>query len=93
MNKNLAQEAMEIIYGDREKTHGDPARNLDAIADMWTAITGKRIPPSGVCLMMIALKVTRAANDPSHRDHWLDIVGYALLAERCGYVQESVEEE
>ncbi len=90
--KTLAEEATEIIYGDREKTHGEPGRNLETIASMWAAITGTDITPAMVCQMMIALKLARSINDASHRDHWLDIVGYALLAERCGYLQQHKQE-
>lgn len=35
--KSVLKEAEEIIYGDREKTYGHPSKNLQAIADMWTA--------------------------------------------------------
>lgn len=30
-------EAEKIIYGDREKTYGDPSKNLSRIAEMWEA--------------------------------------------------------
>lgn len=79
-------EARDIVHGDREKTHGEPARNLAAIAAMWEPIFGAKVTPEQVCLAMIALKVARAINQPAHRDHWTDIVGYVALAERCGFV-------
>lgn len=90
----LLTEARDIIYGDRERTHGEPDRNLRAIAAIWTAILagvlqpGARVSEQLVCLMMIGLKLARAANAPSHREHWLDTVGYAALAERCGLVAD-----
>jgi len=87
----LLQEAREIIYGDREQTHGEPQKNLRAIADIWTALIGTRISPEQVCLMMIGLKLARAANQPRHREHWLDTIGYAALAERCGFVAPKQE--
>lgn len=34
--KNLLENANSIIYGDREKTYGHPALNLQTIAEMWT---------------------------------------------------------
>ena len=81
-------EARDIIYGDRENTHGEPGKNLAAIAAMWSPIFGAPVTPEQVCLAMIALKVARAINTPRHRDHWRDIVGYVALAERCGFVAE-----
>lgn len=85
--KTVLTEARDIVHGDREKTHGEPARNLAAIAAMWEPIFGAKVTPEQVCLAMIALKVARAVNQPSHRDHWTDIVGYVALAERCGFVK------
>lgn len=79
-------EAADIVHGDREKTHGEPAKNLAAIASMWSPIFGTTVTPQQVCLAMIAMKVARAINNPNHRDHWIDIVGYVALAERCGHV-------
>lgn len=84
---NVLTEARDIIHGDRERTHGEPGRNLAAIAAMWQPIFGAKVTPEQVCLAMIALKVARAVNQPSHRDHWTDIVGYVALAERCGFVK------
>lgn len=84
---SILDEARRIVYGDREQTHGEPARNLQAIATMWTPIFGAPVTPQQVCLAMIALKVARAVNSPAHRDHWTDVAGYVALAERCGFVQ------
>lgn len=84
--ETVLTEARDIIYGDREQTHGEPAKNLAAIAAMWSPIFGSPVTPEQVCLAMIALKVARAINSPRHRDHWTDIVGYVALAERCGFV-------
>lgn len=84
--KTVLSEARDIVHGDREKTHGEPAKNLGAIASMWTPIFGVAVTPEQVCLAMVALKVARAINNPRHRDHWTDIVGYVALAERCGFV-------
>lgn len=84
--RTVLTDAAAIVNGDREKTHGEPGKNLEAIASMWRPIFGTRVTPEQVCLAMIALKVARAVNSPSHRDHWTDIVGYVALAERCGFI-------
>ncbi len=89
---SLLDEAREIVYGDRERTHGAPDANLVAIAAIWTALLrgqlrdGQAVTPQLVCLLMAGLKLARAANRPSHREHVLDTVGYMALMERCGYV-------
>src|SRR6266542_3232644 len=90
--RTLLDEAREIIHGDREHTHGAPEKNLRAIGHIWTAILADKlkpdcaIEPEFVCLMMAGLKLARAANQPSHREHALDTVGYMALMERCGFL-------
>lgn len=84
-------EARSVIYGDREKTYGNPARNLQAVADMWSAylrtrreVTGEiSLTPQDVCVLMSLLKSARFANDPSHRDNIVDAIGYWALLDRC----------
>lgn len=91
--RTILDEAREIIHGDREQTHGEPAKNLRAIGHIWTAILQSQLRPDAtitpelVCLMMAGLKLARAANRPSHREHALDTVGYMALMERCGFLE------
>ena len=88
---NILEEAQGIIYGDREKTYGHPAKNLSCIADMWNAYLMSRfneelsslLTAKDVAAMMVLLKTARLANDPTHRDSLVDICGYAALVERC----------
>lgn len=85
--------AKKIIYGDREKTYGHPAKNLECIATMWEAYLYSRgildregggIMAQDVAIMMTLLKCSRLANDPSHIDSLVDGAGYLALVERCG---------
>jgi hypothetical protein len=87
---NILEEAEETIYGDREKTYGHPARNLNTIAGLWTVYLVNKeiggddptiITANDVCMMMILLKVSRQANFYK-RDNLVDIAGYAALADR-----------
>lgn len=80
--KGVEQEAREIIYGDREKTYGHPAKNLEQIAELWSAYTNTTITADQVCDMMILLKLARLKNNPTHRDSLVDMIGYTLLKER-----------
>jgi hypothetical protein len=94
MNNTVLQEAETIIYGDREKTYGQPSKNLDTIAKMWTAYLNSAIgdlndvieiqfQAKDVAVMMILVKAARLANNLEHRDSIVDICGYAALMERC----------
>lgn len=84
---SILKEANTIIYGDREKTYGHPAKNLKTISVMWASyLSAKRtenLTPKDVAAMMMLVKVARFANDPDHRDNLVDICGYAALIERC----------
>lgn len=85
---SILQEANQVIYGDREDTHGDPGKNLRTIAAYWnTHIKAAKSMEPGlteidVAGMMILLKQARLANKPTHRDSLVDIAGYAGLQDR-----------
>jgi hypothetical protein len=84
-------EAAAIIHGARQSSHGAPERSFDAIAGLWNAYLGALasragvrftpISPDQVAVMMALLKIGRAVSgDPTHRDHYVDMIGYAALA-------------
>lgn len=86
----ILDEAAAIVDSDREKTYGDPGRNLRAIADMWSSWLRARghlardehLTTDDVAPMMVMLKLARLANDPRHRDSQVDACGYMRLLER-----------
>lgn len=71
--------AHDIVHGDREKTYGDPGKNLRLIAQYWSTHTGIIITETDVCIMMMLLKIARLKNNPGHDDSWIDIAGYTAL--------------
>lgn len=83
IRKSILTEASEVIYGDREKTYGHPAKNLELIATYWAAHLGIPVGIDDVCIMMVLLKQARLKNQPSHRDSQVDTCGYMALMERC----------
>lgn len=85
-NKNILQEAQEIIYGDREGTYGEPSVNLVRIANYWNAhLTNLgyavRLTAEDVCIMMSLLKFARQTHQHK-RDNLVDAAGYIALIER-----------
>lgn len=74
--------AHDIVHGDREKTYGDPGKNLRLIAQYWSTHTGITITETDVCIMMMLLKIARLKNNPEHDDSWIDIAGYTALKNR-----------
>lgn len=90
-NKSILDSANEVIYGDREKTYGDPGKNLRVIAEFWETYLQARgfwgadrnqLTAEDVCHMMNLLKTARLANTPGHIDSLVDICGYTALVER-----------
>lgn len=61
----------------RAPTYGHPKPSFDRVAQMWSAILGRTTTPAEVALCMIALKVARLVETPTHRDSWVDAAGYA----------------
>lgn len=85
--KNILQEAEEIIFGDREQVYGHPAKNLERIAEYWALYlkhkfgTQLLLSAEDVCWMMAQLKMTRQMNTHK-RDNLVDTAGYVALIER-----------
>ena len=81
-NKSFLLEALDLIEGERAESYGDAKENHARIAAMWSALLEKEVTPNQVYLCLIAVKMSRLVESPRHRDSWLDIAGYAALAEK-----------
>jgi hypothetical protein len=90
----LLVEASQLIDGDRNVQYGDPIDDFSLTASMWedylrriviTRNTGGEVflDPHDVAVMMLLVKVSRLAQSPGKKDHWLDIAGYAGCGWEC----------
>ncbi len=79
--KPLLQEAQDLISGDRQAQYGDPYTCLNRVAKMWSVLLDREVTVIQVVQCMVALKQARLVNDPTDRDSWLDVAGYAGLSE------------
>ena len=70
-----------IISGDRAEQHGDYHMNHANIASLWQGYLGTQITSRDVALMMVLLKVARTKEGEHNKDDYIDICGYAALAE------------
>jgi hypothetical protein len=84
--RDLLDEAAETVAA-RGKPYGGVEDNFARISRLWQAHLVNRygnigflLAPTDVAIMMILLKTARLANDPTHRDSWVDVAGYAA----CG---------
>lgn len=79
--EHISEEAMRIVYGDREKAYDSPNRNFRKCALMWTGTIleklkpGEQITANDVALMLNQLKISRESFRPN-RENRVDGVGY-----------------
>ena len=80
----ILQEAERMINGPRAKDYGDAYLNHERIAKMWKVLLGHDVTVEQVYMCMIAVKLSRLIETPTHEDSAVDICGYgALLGEAC----------
>lgn len=78
--EEILNKAAQAISGERDEHYGNPEDNFQRIANLWTDYYGRPFTTTDVAMMMILLKMSRAMNDPTHEDNWIDIAGYAACA-------------
>ena len=78
--EEILKKASKAISGERDKHYGSPEDNFAQIAVFWTNYLHRIITSTDVAMMMILLKISRAMNDATHEDNWIDIAGYAACA-------------
>jgi hypothetical protein len=85
-------EALDAVK-DRGATYGDAFTNHARIAEIWRVILGKHnITPEQVAQCMIAVKLARLVQTPGHYDSYVDICGYAGVANACAVTQADHDE-
>lgn len=80
-NKTLADEAYELIGGDRLEEYGDMRRSFENIGKVWSVLLGIEVSAEKVALMMVGLKLVRE-NNKHKRDNLVDLIGYTALLGR-----------
>ena len=66
-DRSVLADAAAIVDGDRDRTYGDPGRNVRAIAAFWTdwlrargvLADGAAVTTDDACAMMVMLKLAR----------------------------------
>ncbi len=80
IDQKLTTDAVSAILGDRNRTHGNPADTLTRIAKLWSIYLETDITGADVAKLMTLVKIARSRGRYD-RDHYLDGIGYLLLAE------------
>jgi hypothetical protein len=79
----LLAEAIDITTGDRQRDYGEPVANMRRIAAIYSGMTGKPFTATDVCDVLIALKLARAQENPTHRDSHVDAAAYVGIRYEC----------
>lgn len=80
LTKNFLNEVGETLL-DREELYGDPTKNFEDIAKIWSIVLGKEVTPGQVAMCMIGTKLARESHSRNY-DNLVDIVGYTAIALR-----------
>jgi len=90
--KDVLNEAMKAVTGDRHRSYGSAEDNFGRIALLWNAYLDTRKKPReapldtvDVAIFMNQMKVARLAHTPAHFDSWTDIAGYAACGAECAH--------
>lgn len=85
--KDLLDEAARLVSADRHRAYGPPAVNLARTAAIINAALEHKIyepfTAADVALIMVAVKLARITHDPTKRDSWVDVAGWAACGWEC----------
>ena len=77
--EKLSKELKELRK-EKSDEYGPFNKKMQAIADIWSILVGKRIRPHQVALMYAAAKIFRANNEYKY-DSYIDAINYLVQAD------------
>lgn len=81
------QEAITLTAGDRNKAYGDPVPNMQHIAQIFNAITGRNLTAREIAIVHEATKIARRWHNPLHRDSYVDGMAYTGIEYECAIAE------
>lgn len=78
---SILEMAANVISSGRVDTHGNHHTSHANVASLWQAYLGQPLSSRDVALMMVLLKVARTMEGEHNPDDYVDICGYAALAQ------------
>lgn len=86
--KEILENALKCVCGDREQDYGSPENNFYTIAKLWSAYLHATfsnsdqvgITSKDVAAMLALMKIARISSGHAKADNWVDLAGYAA----CG---------
>lgn len=69
-------EASCLLTDARQQQYGSFKDNHERIAILWSEFLGCDITSEQVAICMALVKISRIANDSSHKDNYIDAISY-----------------
>ncbi|MBF4459479.1 DUF6378 domain-containing protein [Pseudoclavibacter sp. VKM Ac-2867] len=85
VSASILTEALDTIAGPRQAAYGSATDSFTAIGRHWEIILGVPVTAAQVAQAMIAFKLVRLGQSPTHRDSWVDIAGYSGLGAEAAF--------
>lgn len=85
-----AIESVAEVLEERGEDYGTPYSSHTHIAQLWSVLLGQDISPNQVVMCMVALKLARLMNQPTHDDSWRDIIGYGGIGRGIADIEKEV---
>jgi hypothetical protein len=80
MSANDFTKRAEELLDIRGQHYGDPVVNHLRIAQLWGAYFGRGIEPHEVAICMALVKLSRVAEQATHKDSYEDAIAYLAIA-------------
>tara|TARA_R110000796_G_scaffold100758_2_gene209466 strand:- start:3715 stop:3999 length:285 start_codon:yes stop_codon:yes gene_type:complete len=84
LRKKILEKALQLVTGDREKTHGNPHKLYAQTAKYWNVYLygkdGKPLEPHDITQLVVLQKIARSQNGLMNIDDYVDTAGYASLS-------------
>ncbi len=85
--QDMLRTVERLVSSNRNLDYGEPVENMARTAEMLAAFLGKRtgreLEATDVAAFGIILKLGRLAENPTHKDSWQDVAGYASIGFEC----------
>ena len=99
--KEILENAMRCVGGDRDQQYGKPENSFLTIAHLWNIYLNAADVNDGVSItikskdvaaMLALLKIARIATGVQKDDNWIDLAGYAACGGELETIAEAVKE-
>ena len=76
-------EAASLTAGDRQEAYGEPVQNMQHIANIFNAWTGRDLSAREIAQVHHATKLARSQTSPGHYDSYVDSMAYRGIELEC----------